>query len=350
MTDIVITGMASVEPAGEAALHEGIPGPVHQVPPFDAVARFGRRQARFKHRSALLGMAACEAALADSGLKVTDATRDAVGITLGTTAGSITGIVEYGMSSLDSTHPFLVNAARFPNMGLNASAAAAAIHLGVRGANSTAVGGPLAGVAALRHAQIILRAGHVDAVLAGASEEVTGPTVWWARAARETAAPGEGAAVFMLERRASALAAGRPPRAVLAAAAVLAADPADPTVLAEVLAQTLADAGVSPADVALAAVRATGVPEVDAAQSAALDRACPAPRLWSEREIGDCYSAHSALQLVRVIDHLTGAGAAGPDTAPPAGLVVALDPDGAIGVLVVARPDDAQNGTKETYA
>jgi 3-oxoacyl-(acyl-carrier-protein) synthase len=177
--------------------------------------------------------------------------------------------------------------------------------------------------------------------------------VWWARTARQTAAPGEGAAVFMLERRESALAAGRPPRAVLAAAAVLAADPVDPGVLAEVIARTLADAGVGPADVALAAVRATGVPEVDAAQSAALDRACPAPQLYSEREIGDCFSAHSALQLARVIDHLAGAGGAGPHTTPPAGLVVALDPDGAIGVLVVVRPDDApngMNGTKETHA
>lgn len=347
MTDIVITGMASLVPAGPAALHEEIPGPVHRVEPFDPEAHFGRRRARFKHRSALLAMTACEAALADAGLKVTEASRDTVGITLGTTTGSITGIVEFGMTSFDMDHPFLVNAARFPNMGLNAAAAAAAIHLGVRGANSTAVGGPLSGVAAIRHAQITLRAGHVEAILAGASEEVTGPTVWWARTARDTAAPGEGAAVFVLERRECALAAGRPPRAVLAAATVRATDPTDPDVLAEVIAQTLTDAGFGPAEVSLAAVRATGVPAVDAAQRAALEQACPAPQLWSEQEIGDCYSAHSALQLAGVIDHLTGPGSAEPPPRPPAGLVVALDPDGAIGVLVVARPDDAK---EETHA
>ena len=347
MTAIVITGMASLDP-GPATTPAELPLRVHRVEPFDPEAMFGRRVARFKHRSTLLAMAACDAALADAGLKVTDDNRDAIGITMGTTTGSVSGITEFGMSSFDAARPFVVNAGRFPNMGLNAAAAAAAIHLRAKGANTTVVGGPLAGVGALRHAEITLRAEHADMMLAGASEEVSGPAVWWAGSVRATAAAGEGAAVFVLERRESAEAAGRTPIARLGATAVRAVDPADATELAEAVSQTLAAAGIDPAAVGLVAVRATGVAAVDRAQRTALEGLFTAPLLWSEDDMGDCYSAHSALQMARVIAHVTrqdaaGAAAGGPGqsgTAERAGLVVAVDPDGAVGVAVVATAHD----------
>jgi 3-oxoacyl-[acyl-carrier-protein] synthase II len=354
MRDIVITGMASLGPGPSTMPEEELPLRVHRVEPFDPDAMFGSRGARFKHRSTLLAMAACEAAIANAGLKVTDHNRDAIGITMGTTAGSVTDVAEFGMSSLDVSRSFVVNAGRLPNMGLNAAASAAAIRLGVRGANTTVAGGPLAGVAALRHAEIILRAGHADVMLAGASEEATGPAVWWARAARATAAVGEGAAVFVLERREAAEAAGRAPVARLGATVLRAVAPTDTTALAEVVSQALAVAGIERAAVGPVAVRATGVRAVDRAQRTALGRLFTAPLLWSEDDMGDCYSAHSALQLARVIAHVTGKGAPGsPDgtteTAEPAGLVVAVDPDGAVGAGVVTayHPDAVPPSVRE---
>ena len=75
---------------------------------------------------------------------------------------------------------------------------------------------------------------------------------------------------------------------------------------------------------------------VDQAQRTALERLFTAPLLWSEDDMGDCYSAHSALQMARVIAHLTERDAAdSDDAAERAGLVVAVDPDGAVGVVVV---------------
>jgi 3-oxoacyl-[acyl-carrier-protein] synthase II len=340
MTSIVITGVASLGPGPAMTPEEGLPLPVHRVESFDPEAAFGRRVTRFKHRSTLLAMAACEAAIADAGLEVTDQNRDGIGIVIGTTTGSISGMVEFGQTSFDLSRPFVVNAGRFPNMGLNAAAAAAAIRLGVRGTNTTVIGGPLAGVGALRYAQIILRAGHADAILAGASEETTGPTVWWAGSARATGAAGEGAAVFVLERPEAAEAAGRTPIARLGATAVRAVDPAEPTALASAVSQTLATAAIEPAAVGLVAVRATGVAGVDRAQRMALGQLFTAPLLWSEDDIGDCYSAHSALQMARVIAQVTGRDVVRSEsvveTAERAGLVVAVDPDGAVGVAVIA--------------
>lgn len=344
MTSVVITGMASVRPAAVATPFpdEGAGHPVHRVADFDPDALFGRKAARYNHRSTLLAMAACEAAIAHAGLNVDDESRDMVGITMGTTVGSVSGTIEFGMDTFDEKRPYLVNAACFPNAVLNTAAGALAIRLGARGPNATVAGGPLACVAALRHGEVTLRAGHADTVLAGASEEATAPALWWARGHRDTSAAGEGAAMFVVERLETARAAGRAPIARLGAAVVRAVDPADADVLAAAVAEALTLAGVESAAVEVAAARATGVAAVDQAQRAVLRFLPAATPLWCETKTGDCYSAHSALQLAQVIDRLAGSGRArGRDGSPEtAGLVIAVDPDSAVGVIAVARGHD----------
>ncbi|MCJ1678502.1 3-oxoacyl-ACP synthase [Streptomyces sp. APSN-46.1] len=338
MTNIVITGVGSISgsgpvPVAELAGTAGAPLPVERafaVTDFDATARLGRKVARFNHRSTLLAMAACETAVEGAGLQVGDEVRDRIGITMGTTSGSITGTVDFGKDTFRESRPYLVDAANFPNSVINTTAGALAIKFGMRGANSTVAAGPLAGVAALRQAQVSLRAGHVDTVLAGASEEFTAPNAWWSAAARNTGLPGEGAAMFVLERPEVAAAAGRRPIAELVATLVRAVDTADRSAVVRAVAEVLDRAGTAPEEIGVVAVRATGVEAVDEAQRAALTGLFSAPLLWSEELTGDCYSAHSALQLAALLDAGTEVPSGGRTV-----LVVSVDPEGALGVAVV---------------
>ncbi|MDQ1018920.1 beta-ketoacyl synthase N-terminal-like domain-containing protein [Streptomyces afghaniensis] len=335
MTSVIITGVGTMRPGPARDTDQIAPDPLpftrtHQVADFDPRAALGRKVARFNHRSTLLAMAAFDRAIEDAELEVTDSNRDQVGITMGTTLGSISGTVQFGMDSFGKERPYVVDAACFPNTVLNTAAAALAIRTGMRGPNTTVAAGPLAGVTALRHAHVVLRSEHADTVLAGASEEVTPPTAWWAATARRTGAPGEGAAIFVLERQEVAEAAGRAPLARLASTIVRSVDPADPVAIASVVAEALRRANVTADDVIVAAARATGVPVVDDAQHTGLTRLFQVPLSWHEPDIGDCYSAHSALQLAASIEFLRSDA-----VGTPCGCIIAVDPDGAVGVAVV---------------
>ncbi|GGP00189.1 beta-ketoacyl synthase N-terminal-like domain-containing protein [Wenjunlia tyrosinilytica] len=338
MTAIVITGMASVTPGHAVASQDASSYRAHRVEDFDPEVLFGRRVARFNHRSALLVMAACEAAIKDAALEMGDDNRSVVGITVGTTVGSVSGTVEFGSDSFDRARPYLVDAASFPNIVLNTAAGALAIRLGAQAANATVAGGPTAGVLALRYGEVALRAGHADTMLVGASEEATAPAVWWAQSARDTGDAGEGAAIFVLEDEETARTAGRAPLARLAAVTVRMVDAANADVLAAALAGVLRRSAVASDAVDVVAVRRSGVAAVDRAQRAAVAAVLDAPLMWSEDEIGDCYSAHSALQLVQVIEHLGWRrNAEGPRGR--AGVVMGTDPAGVVGLVVVTAQD-----------
>jgi 3-oxoacyl-[acyl-carrier-protein] synthase II len=340
MIRLVITGVGAVRPGPADAEPSGTgspcplpPRPAHQVD-LDLVALLGRKTVRFNHRSTLLAMVACDEALRDSRLEAADPSRERIGITIGTTAGGLTGMVHFGMDTFTQPRPYLVDATSFPNSVINTTAGALAIRTGMRGANSTVASGPLAVVSALRHAQMSLRASHVDTVLVGAVEEYTGPTAWWAAACRDTGPQGEGAAMFVLERPEVAAAAGRPPLATLASAVLRSVDAASAEATAAVVSTALLAAGVSPGDVRRVVLRRTGVPEVDAAQRAALARIVRVEPEEDEEQTGDCHSAHGALQLARLV----GEWRTGEHPGPGAALLLASDPTGAVGVAVLQGP------------
>ncbi|WP_329619124.1 hypothetical protein OG357_00240 [Streptomyces sp. NBC_01255] len=322
---IVISGRGAVRPDPVPRTHTPPSGPAFTAGSFDGEALLGRRTAQYNHRSAQLAMVAFGRALDDAGLRVSDDNRDRIGVTLGTAAGSVTGMAEFGMDTFSQPRPYMVAAAKSSHCVLSSPAGAAAIAYGLRGANATVASGPATGLAVLRHAVVMLRAGHADAVLAGASEEFTGPTSWVARAARGPQVQGEGAAAFVLEGQEAALAAGRTPLAALAAVDVRAVPDLSAGQFAGTIARALARAGVSAPDVSAVALRHTGVHAVDEAQRSGLAQALPeAAHVSDEERIGDCYSAHALLQLDRLLHEAT----------LPA-VIVAADPDGLLSVAVL---------------
>jgi 3-oxoacyl-[acyl-carrier-protein] synthase II len=323
--NIVISGRGTLWPDPVPQPHTPPSGPAFTVGSFDGEALLGRRTAQYNHRSAQLAMVACGRALDDAGLRVTDENRDRIGVTLGTATGSVTGMAEFGTDTFLQPRPHMVAAAKSSHCVLSAPAGAAAMVYGLRGANTTVSSGPATGLAVLRHAMVTLRAGHADAVLAGASEEFTGPTSWLARAARGGQVQGEGAAAFLLEGSDSARAAGRRALAAVAAVDVRAVSDFCAGQFADAVARALGRAGVAAPDVSAVAFRHTGVPEVDEAQRGQLAGALPqAAHVTDEHRIGDCYSAHALLQLAGLLDEAT----------LPA-VVVAADPDGLLSVTVL---------------
>jgi 3-oxoacyl-[acyl-carrier-protein] synthase II len=353
MTGLVFTGWAALVPDGRRPVAVGTDGAqaypnAYLVTGVDLVAMLGRKTTRFNNRSAQLAIAACGLALRDAGIMgdgpdLTDEVRDSIGLTLGTTCGSISGIVEFGWDTFGE-RPYAVNPATFPNTVINTAAGAAAIKYGLRGANSTVAGGPLAGLGALRHAAVTLRAFHADTIVVGAAEEFTVQNAWLTRALRPGATPGEGAAMFVLERADVAAQAGRTPLARLAAIRASAADVTDPASFRDAVAAALATAGCRPSQVRHLAARVTGVAIVDEAQRAGLAAAVPVAPAYSEERIGDCYSAHTAIQVVDVLSTLRANTWDSDGSGDGVGVVVGADPDGALAVAVLAGVSDSKDG------
>ncbi|GAB3465342.1 beta-ketoacyl synthase N-terminal-like domain-containing protein [Actinophytocola sediminis] len=338
-TGLVFTGVGTVRPESVEADKRAF-----VVVGLDFVRVLGRRTARFNNRTTNLALVAGGAALADAGFAVTDDNRDAVGVSFGTTCGSVTGGVEFGWDSFDRERPHMVNPVAMPNLVINTTAGAMAIKYGLRGANSTIAAGPLAGLGALRHAATTLLAMHADTVLVGAAEEVTEPTTLLAAATRPDAVPGEGAAMLVLERADVALAAGRRPHATLGAVRTRTGDPTHPDTIRAMVADTLTAAGTDPGHVRWLAMRPTGDAEVDDSQRVGLRAVLPLTPDTSTEEIGDCYSGHAALQLATLVDRAR-TQRWGPDDA---GVVVAVDQDGALACAVVTGWSDQDNPLRPT--
>ena len=187
---VVITGMGCVSPLGQTVPETwaGIlggrsgAGPIThfdasshktrfaaEVKDFDAVGRFGTREARKMDRFAQLAVAAAEEAQADAGLTIDDANRDRTGIIIGTGIGGIgTMIGNYEVlreRGADRVSPFLI-----PMMISDSAAGTLAIRTGARGPNMSIQTACATGTNALGEAAAIIRRGAADIMLAGSAE------------------------------------------------------------------------------------------------------------------------------------------------------------------------------------
>jgi len=194
---IVITGAGVLSPIGirkEAywdALYHGRTGfkpitlfdtspvGVHiagEISDFDPVSFLGKKGLRDLDRSTRLICSAASLALDDSSVPVTDETTRSIGVTIGTTFGSIHSISQFDRSGLIEG-PRYVNPSHFPNTVLNSPGSQVSLRFNIKGFNTTISTGFCSGLDALSYAADFIRLKRADIVLAGSVEELCEETV-----------------------------------------------------------------------------------------------------------------------------------------------------------------------------
>ncbi|MGW7265669.1 beta-ketoacyl synthase N-terminal-like domain-containing protein [Streptomyces sp. NPDC054842] len=317
-------------------------GDAHALVDFKVRDFLGRKGTSFFDRSTSLGMVACQAALADTGLEVGDGNRARIGITLGTTAGSAKSTSDYSRDTFVQDRPYLVNPLLFPNAVMNCAAGQAAIRYGLQGVNATIAGGPLAMLNVLRYSRNLISCGYADALLAGCVEEFSPQSAWAVHYAQSTDGgelpPGEGAAVFVVESAEAVRAAGRRPDAEVLAVETGVYDPpgTDGTFVAGLtacLARALERAGVEASQVSAVATATSGMPRFDDAEDAAVAAVLGAgpERLRVKDVTGEAFSASGAFQLAALIARHRAEPARDGDIS----VITTLGGDGAAGAAVV---------------
>lgn len=303
---------------------------------FDVRAELGRKGTSSLDRGTAITLVACREALADSALPIERPRHTRIGVSVGTTAGSLRSMSDYTRATLVEARPYLVNPMLFPNTVINCTAGQLAIRHGVRGANSTLAGGKVALFAVMRYSERAIRLGQLDAVLAGTVEELS---PYDSDPCTARIPPGEGAVLLVLERIAIARAEGRHIDAVLGATVSgfcpggeRSREFADR--LARCLRQALDRAGVMPSEVRLIAWCAPAgsvPPDIgERVAGAVLGDASP-ERISVTRGTGDCGAAASALHIAVILCRHRDE----PSRDGQASLVFGWTHDGALAALVL---------------
>jgi len=188
MRRVVVTGMGTINPLGKtvdefwhglvegrsgAALLEGIDSSrlttkfAAQVRGFDPAAYMDRKLAQRSARFTQLALVASEQAVADAGLVVEDEDPFRVGVEMGTGIG--------GFEVMTRDAAIFLNGGRlqplYATMVIpNIAAAQVAMHLHLKGPNSTTVTACAASTQALGNALRIIQRGDADVMLAGGTE------------------------------------------------------------------------------------------------------------------------------------------------------------------------------------
>jgi 3-oxoacyl-[acyl-carrier-protein] synthase II len=321
------------------------PLPLAAVPGFQAEDYLGRKGVRSLDRTTQLALTACHRALAGPGGSLSQGDRARTGVVIGTSTGSIRSSSEFSRETLVQDKPYLVRANLFPNTVMNCCASQVAIWNSLRGVNATIAGGHLSGLAAVRYARNAITQQHVDRALVGGVEELCPQSAWaWylSGALAPDVAIGEAAAVFFVETRGGAAAAGREVLAELLACET--GTPGSSVAggglagsLALLIERALARSGVPAEAVTMASLGSAGLRGLARAEEngvrAALGRV-PARQIRATSVLGETFSASTALQIACVL----AAWRADRDTGPAAALVTSIGHDGGIGCLIMRKP------------
>jgi 3-oxoacyl-[acyl-carrier-protein] synthase II len=142
-----------------------------EITDFDPLFFLGKKGMRELDRSTRLIMSAAKLVIDDSGLQITDANAHSIGVTIGTTFGSLHSIFQFDRDGLIDG-PRLVNPSHFPNTVINSPASRLSIRFGIKGFNTTVSTGFCSGLDAVSYASDFIRLGTAEVVLAGGVEEL----------------------------------------------------------------------------------------------------------------------------------------------------------------------------------
>ena len=131
----------------------------------------GAKGLRTLDRSTKLVCSAVKLALDDAHLEISEQNTHDIGVSIGSTMGSVKSISEFDKEAIKEG-PRYVNPALFANTVINSPASQASIKFNIKGFNATISTGFSASLDAVNYAADFIRLGRAKAVLAGGVEEL----------------------------------------------------------------------------------------------------------------------------------------------------------------------------------
>jgi 3-oxoacyl-[acyl-carrier-protein] synthase II len=142
-----------------------------EITDFDALSFLGKKGLRELDRSTRLICSAAKLAIDDSRLEITEDSTHSMGVSIGTTFGSLHSISQFDRSGLIDG-PRFVNPSHFPNTVINSPASQVSIKFKIKGFNTTISTGFCASLDAVSYAADFIRLNRANVVLAGGVEEL----------------------------------------------------------------------------------------------------------------------------------------------------------------------------------
>jgi 3-oxoacyl-[acyl-carrier-protein] synthase II len=142
-----------------------------EITDFDALSFLGKKDLRNLDRSTRLISSAAKLAIDDSKITITENNTHSIGVSIGTTFGSLHSISQFDRSGLIDG-PRFVNPSHFPNTVINSPASQVSIRYKIKGFNTTISTGFCASLDAVSYAADFIKLNRADVVLAGGVEEL----------------------------------------------------------------------------------------------------------------------------------------------------------------------------------
>ena len=142
-----------------------------EIANFDPLLFLGKKGLRDLDRSTRLLCSAAKLAIDDSKIEITQHNTHAMGVSVGTTFGSLHSISQFDRSGLIEG-PRFVNPSHFPNTVINSPASQVSIRFKIKGFNTTISTGFCASLDAVSYAADFIRLNRADVVFASGVEEL----------------------------------------------------------------------------------------------------------------------------------------------------------------------------------
>lgn len=167
--DACLRGQSGV---GRITLFDASTWPVQiaaEVKNFDPSQYMDFKEARRRDRFEQLGVAAAKEALADSGLTVTEANAGRIGVFIGSAVGGLQAYQD-AVSTMLQAGPKRMNPFTIPMLMVNGASGLVAIDTGIKGPSMCITSACAAGADSIGVAAELIKAGRIDAALAGGAE------------------------------------------------------------------------------------------------------------------------------------------------------------------------------------